>query len=80
MFVDRVWFVKENVILFQILKQYYINDIKIIQWQKNSSQVCCQHWFCFMVEQLNTERSITPAVLNLKWKKKPTQKENVIIC
>lgn len=28
MFEDRVWFVKENVILFQILKQYYINEIK----------------------------------------------------
>lgn len=29
MFVDRVWFVKEkNVILFQISKQYYINEIK----------------------------------------------------
>lgn len=28
MFVDRVWFVNENVILFQISKQYYINEIK----------------------------------------------------
>lgn len=28
MFVDRVWFVKENVTLFQISKQYYINEIK----------------------------------------------------
>lgn len=26
MFVDRVWFVNENVILFQISKQYYINE------------------------------------------------------
>lgn len=28
MFVDGVCFVKENVILFQILKQYYIHEIK----------------------------------------------------
>lgn len=26
MCVDRVWFVNENVILFQISKQYYINE------------------------------------------------------
>lgn len=28
MFADRVWFVNENVILFPISKQYYINEIK----------------------------------------------------
>lgn len=28
-FLDRVWFVNENMILFQISKQYYINEIKL---------------------------------------------------